>query len=219
MENLFERYQKALAAWPDKAPHDEELRYHSDATGLDLEDWLRDLRLNAEQQRGRVVLETSDAVKKGKYQRHNLIKHWLVHLAGHLAGEPMSTLIVSKAGDVRFAPLDSDDARAQIEGLLAAWQEGMARPLPLAVKTAFARLDDLTGGRNNAPGIYEGAYMLTGEVESSPYLQRTWPDFDALTRTGEFDLLTNHLLRPLFEATFAGKTPSKPSASNAGDQA
>jgi hypothetical protein len=28
-----------------------------------------------------VVLETSDAVKKGKYQRHNLVKHWLAHLA------------------------------------------------------------------------------------------------------------------------------------------
>jgi exodeoxyribonuclease V gamma subunit len=219
MEDLFERYQKALAAWPDKAPHDEELRYRSDATGLDLEDWLRDLRLNADGQRGRVVLETSDAVKKGKYQRHNLIKHWLVHLAGHLTGEPVTTLIVSKAGDVRFEPLDTDDAKSQIEDLLAAWQEGMARPLPLAAKTAFARLDDLSGGRNNAPGIYEGAYMLTGEVESSPYLQRTWPDFEALSGTGEFDLLANRLLRPLYDATFASKTPSKPSARNAGEQA
>ncbi|MBK5914484.1 exodeoxyribonuclease V subunit gamma [Rhodocyclus purpureus] len=205
MADMFERYAKGLAEWPTPAPHDGEVRYRSaattNATSIAIEDWLRDLRVDGDGRRARVVLETSDAVKKGKYQRHTLIKHWVAHLAGHLAGEPLTTLVVSKAGDVRFEPLPADAARAEIETLLAAWQEGMRRPLPLAVKTAFAFLDNAS----NLRAIYEGGYKLEGEVESSPYLQRAWPDFASLTESGEFERLAGQLLGTLFDATFRKK--------------
>jgi exodeoxyribonuclease V gamma subunit len=45
--------------------------------------------------------------------------------------------------------------------------------------------------------------MLVGEVESSPYLQRVWPDFAALSASGEFAHLAEILLRRLYQATFA----------------
>lgn len=201
MADMFERYAKGLAEWPTPAPHDGEVRYRSPATGIAIEDWLRDLRVDGDGRRGRVVLETSDAVKKGKYQRHNLIRHWVAHLAAQLAGEPLTTLVVSKAGDVRFEHLSAEAARAEIETLLAAWQEGMRRPLPLAVKTAFAFLDNAS----NLRAIYEGGYKLEGEVERSPYLQRAWPDFASLSAGGEFERLAWQLLGTLFEATFKKK--------------
>jgi hypothetical protein len=86
MEDLFQRYGEALAQWPDVQAHDEPIDYTSPA-GLRIEDRLGGLR-NAEGQRGRVVLESSDLVKKGQYQRHTLIKHWVTHLAAHVAGAP-----------------------------------------------------------------------------------------------------------------------------------
>jgi exodeoxyribonuclease V gamma subunit len=87
MEDLFQRYGEALAQWPDVQAHDEPIDYTSPA-GLRIEDRLGGLRSNAEGQRGRVVLESSDLVKKGQYQRHTLIKHWVTHLAAHVAGGP-----------------------------------------------------------------------------------------------------------------------------------
>ena len=209
MADMFERYARGLAEWPHEAPHDEPVSHIHTASGLRIDDWLRDIRLDQDERRGRVVLEPSDAVKKGKYQRHSLVKHWLTHLAGHLGGQPLTTLIVSKAGNVRFEPLEPDAARAQVDTLLAAWRDGMARPLPLAIKTAFAWLD----GSTSARAIYEGGYQLTGEVEVSPYLRRAWPSFDALAASGEFARLAETLLRPLFTATFVK------SAAPAGDQA
>ena len=99
--------------------------------------------------------------------------------------------------------------------LLAAWQDGMGRPLPLAIKTAFAWLD----GSTSAKSVYEGSYKLTGEVQSSPYLRRAWPDFETLTGDGEFARLTDSLLRPLFTATFAESPRKRKAAATAGEQA
>ena len=91
----------------------------------------------------------------------------------------------------------------------------LQRLLPLAIKTAFAWLD----GSTSARAVYEGGYMLTGEVESSPYLRRAWPSFDALTASGEFARLAEALLRPLFTATFVESSRPRKAAAPAGDQA
>lgn len=211
MADMFERYAEALARWPQPQPRDEALRHAGSgaAAGLALEDWLRGLRTDQDGGRGRVVLETSDAVKNGKYQRHNLIKHWVAHLAAHLGGGPLTTVVVSKAGNVQFEALEVDAARAQLDTLLAAWRDGMRRPLPLAVRTAFTWLDDQAGQRNNAPASYDGGFNFDGEGPGSPYLSRIWPDYASLVASGEFAELAERLLKPLFEATFARKSGAR----------
>ncbi len=207
MADMFERYTAALALWPHPQTRDVAVRHtgRGAAAGLALEDWLRGLRTDDEGARGRVVLETSDAVKDGKYQRHNLIKHWVAHLAAHLGGGPLTTLVVSKAGNVRFEALEVEAAEDQLDTLLAAWRDGMRRPLPLAVRTAFAWFDDQASQRNRAPETYDGGFNFDGEGPASPYLSRIWPDYASLVASGEFAELADRLLRPLYEATFARK--------------
>ena len=60
---------------------------------------------------------------------------------------------------------------------------------------------------------YEGGFKLKGEVETCAYLQRAYPDFDALSASGEFADLAETLLRPLQRAMPAkGKKTDKPLA-------
>ncbi|HPI59417.1 exodeoxyribonuclease V subunit gamma [Zoogloea sp.] len=215
MEDLFQRYGEALAQWPDVQAHDEPIDYTSPA-GLRIEDRLGGLHSNAEGRRGRVVLESSDLVKKGHYQRHTLIKHWVTHLAAHVAGGPLTTVVVGKVGSVTLAPLDPEHAAAHLDAILQAWQAARSRPLPLAVKTAFAWIKDAPPGADAAAEAraaaaarkaYEGDEYTPGERDSSAYLQRAWPDFAAMASGGEFARLAETLLRPLYLATFAKGKP------------
>jgi exodeoxyribonuclease V gamma subunit len=125
--------------------------------------------------------------------------------------------VISPIGKVELAPLTLDEAKGYLTDLLGAWHEGMRRPLPLAAKTGF---DWLRGGNPFAARkTYEGAYMQTGEVQADPYLARAYPDFAALSASGEFGMLAERLLRPLFDAMHvANGTPARsnrPSADEA----
>ncbi|MBI1906180.1 MAG: exodeoxyribonuclease V subunit gamma [Rhodocyclales bacterium] len=142
MDELFQRYAEALARWPERAARDEELRHAIDVDGaaVGVADWLGGVRSNAHGARGRVVLESSNLVKDKKYREDKLIGHWITHLAAHLAGGPLTSEIVSKVGAVTLHPLALAEAEAHLTTLLRAWHEGMRRPLPLAVRTAFAWL-------------------------------------------------------------------------------
>ena len=113
MDDLFARYQAALARWPHAIAEEEPIRFQAEIAGqvLEVADWLGGIRTDEAGQRGRVVLESSDLVKDEHYRGEELIRHWVAHLAGHLAGEPLTTLIVSKVGDVELKPLALDQAR------------------------------------------------------------------------------------------------------------
>ncbi|MFZ4534901.1 exodeoxyribonuclease V subunit gamma [Propionivibrio sp.] len=238
MPDLFERYQAALLRWPRISEGEEEIRFSADIDGqtLDVADWLGGIRMSDTGERGRVVLETSNLVDKTKHYRGDkMIRHWVTHLASHLAGGPLTTMIVSLKGEIELKPMAISEAEAHLKTLLAAWQLGMRRPLPLAAKTAFAWLKvmpapvKVTGGtegtanaaerRDGEPAVappfpvstldkamdaarqaYEGGYRQQGEVDTCAYLQRAYPDFDALFADGEFAELAESLLRPLQRA-------------------
>ena len=214
MEDLFARYQAGLARWPHSVAADEEVNYCRDTepAGAELMDWLGGLRLDADGQRGRVVLETSDVVKDGNYQCDKLIKHWVAHLAAHCGGGPLTTLVVSKVGQVELKPLTHATAQQHLDALLSAWQAGQRRPLPLAVKTAFAWLSQWppTDDGKAATGArlrYEGDAFTAGEISNNAYLRRAYPDFAALHASGEFARLAESLLQPLYQAVFAHASP------------
>ncbi len=197
MADLFQRYQEALARWPRLVEAEEAIQFAIQVDGqtLELADWLGAIRLDAAGQRGRVVLESSDVVLGRQYRGDKLIRHWVDHLAGHLGGAPLTTIILSKIGDVTLAPLDPEQARGHLTTLMAAWHTGMCRPLPLAVKTAF---EWLKGRHDDARKTYEGGYQRMGEVETDACLARIYPDFAALTARGDFATWAETLLRPLY---------------------
>jgi exodeoxyribonuclease V gamma subunit len=202
MQNLFERYSAALARWPQRLEDEEAVSFRVTLSGqrLEIADWVGDIRLDEDGQRGRVILETSDVVKDGHYRGEKVIHHWVTHLALNVAGCPLSTRIVSKVGEIEFKPLDCHQSEFHLTTLLAAWQQGMCRPLPLAVKTAFAWLGSTKEEALRV--IYEGGVQQHGELDNDVYLQRAYPDFDALLAqsdlaNSEFAALAKTLLAPL----------------------
>lgn len=243
MEALFDAYTQALARWPRNVEGEFELRFEAvcDGVRLELADWLGGLRCRdgdggdeawiAQGATGGavpaassavIVLEPSDLVKDRHYRGEKLIRHWVRHLAWQCARGAVTTVVVSKKGVVALAPLEAAAAAERLRDLLAAWQDGMGRPLPLAVRTAFAwlraRPGSVHGGEEErgdgeredgsaagkalaaARTVYEGGYGNDGELGASPYLRRAFPDFDALVGGGEFQALAEHLLRPLHDA-------------------
>ncbi|KQN49077.1 exodeoxyribonuclease V subunit gamma [Serratia sp. Leaf51] len=206
MEQLFASYQQVLDAWP-QALGNESLSV--DTGGVSFSDWLGDLRTNEGGERARVVLESGGLMTKERsYRFDKLLPYWVAHLAGHLGGQPMHSIIVSKNGTAELPPLEISQAEALWQTLVETWQQGQLRPLPLAVKTAFVWLKK-DGNEQSAPDsdawfaardAYENhdpANKKFGERDSNPYLARAWPDFATLWSDGEFAVLADRLLAPL----------------------
>lgn len=218
MQALFDDYQNALAEWPypEEAPQAVTFSAHA----LSINDWINELRLDEDGNRCRLLLVSNSLVSQGRgrgqYRWQHLLRPWVAHLAAN-AASPMTTQLLSKAGHVRFAPLNADIARDHLTTILQCWQDGMAAPLPLAPQAAFAWLGkegnpDSTpesDAFNAAASAYEGGRFQTGEVAQSAYLARQWTSFEALfnTRTGEstdqghtFASLAEALYAPLYRA-------------------
>lgn len=229
MEELFGEYRKALARWPTPLAHQYEIRLdaHHDGRVLELRDWIDDVRAGEGGALGRVMLDAGTLIKDNKYRGDRLVAYWVAHVAAQLAAGEVTTVIVSKVGVAEFAPVAPDVARAWLLDLLAAWDEGSRRPLPLAVKTAFAWLRklpvDFAAGAGEIPAeawdaartAFEGAARLAGERDTNPYLRRAFPDFDALIAGDEFVALATSLLMPVQRAPLSS-SKNKRTANAAG---
>ncbi|MFC0573522.1 exodeoxyribonuclease V subunit gamma [Paraburkholderia solisilvae] len=227
MPDLFERYRAALARWPhmlDEQQHELLVEDVIDERVRSMDDWIGDVRTNEDGALGRVVLEASTLIKDNKYRRDRMIAHWVAHLAAQVAVGPLTTVVVSKIGSVELAPLAEADARAHLLALLRAWDDGMRRPLPLAVNTAFAWLGkrtpepgaDQPEARDAARAAYDGTSWQPGERDMNAYVYRVYPDFDALTASGEFERFAVELLLPLHLA-IPSTTRQKNSAKDDGE--
>lgn len=206
MEQLFASYQQVLSDWP-QALASEALDF--EYGDVRFSDWLGDLRANASGERARVVLESGGLMTKERsYRFDKLLPYWVAHLAGHLNGQPMHSIIVSKNGTAELPPLEVLQAEALWETLIDTWKQGQLRPLPLAVKTAFVWLKK-DGNEHSAPDSdawfaardsyesHDPANMKFSERDSNRYLARAWPDFTTLWSGGEFAVLADTLLAPL----------------------
>ena len=119
-------------------------------------------------------------------------------------------------GSVTLQPLAPAQARAHWQALLQAWQEGLHRPLPLALQSALAWLDK-GGSASDAdnPVAFEAAratfedhdprFGRRAEREGNDYLARAFPNFHALWSEGGFAHWAAALLQPLCDAV--GKPP------------
>ncbi|WP_027965866.1 exodeoxyribonuclease V subunit gamma [Halomonas halocynthiae] len=241
LNDMFTHYAEALTHWPhpivQPASVNLSLGHHEPGAGSDyrLEDWLDGLRENDNGEYCRLVLMTSSLVRKGEYQWRNWVTAWVAHLAGQLAVGPMSTRLISRAGNHTLTPMAEDDARHRLNAIFHAWQSGMNAPLPLPLNSAFMWLKqggstalmqrclDAEDGESSADGEvaikawnaaqkrYEGDDYNAGERDQDPYLAHQWPNFEriALARAGErrFSELAEVLYAPLHDTVKA--TPAK----------
>lgn len=201
MANLFASYLAHLARWPLIVDEEEEFTFEliTDEGMVSLSDRLGGIRLNESGERALIILESSDLVdSKNHYRPGVAVKHWVNHLAHHLAGGPIHTVILSKKGQVVLQPLDISKAEEFLAQQLRAWSSGMTRPLPLAVDTAAVWLRQSAG--QEARTAYEGGFNLTGEVGKDACLRRAYSNYDALIASGEFETLARQLILPLLEA-------------------
>jgi exodeoxyribonuclease V gamma subunit len=202
LADLFEQYGSECARWPECKAH---LTVRIDVALKDrtitVTDTLRELRVNDKQEYGRVVISSSNLVEKNKFKIHNMLPFWLSHLVAQADGKPSHTVVISPAGDIEFLPIEQKLALDQLADYVAAWQEGMHRPLPFAVKTANTWLSHALPGRHaKADNAYVGDRYTPGEITRDASLQRMYPDFDSLIQGGEFERWAERILLPLRKA-------------------
>jgi exodeoxyribonuclease V gamma subunit len=183
---LAGEWREACAQWPLTGDKHE---LHYAGAGLQVEDWLTDLRRNEAGQHGRLELVSGAlADKDGKLRHEKLLSAWVIHLLANANGLHMQTRLIGADAQARLNALSPEDATAQLDALLAALHEGMQSPLPIARKTAFAWLQSPKNPVTAAKACYEGNSFahIPGEVGEDAYLARAWPSFEAL-QTGGFE--------------------------------
>ncbi|WQG56730.1 hypothetical protein RHM66_14890 [Pseudomonas sp. RTB3] len=140
LPDLLQRYQQLLALWP--TPHTGAEPISFDYQGIQLDGWISGLHRRSD---GGLLSVTTipnsiGSIKTRKW--HRLTRPWVIHLVACACGLSLSTGVgrqrrhpaAGPAGKRRCGP-----SCCSID-LLLAWQTGMQRPLPVAVKTAFAWL-------------------------------------------------------------------------------
>jgi exodeoxyribonuclease V gamma subunit len=203
LPDLLQRYQQLLILWP--TPVTSALPINFQYQGLNLDGWVGGLH-----QRGDggllSVTAIANAIGGARARKwHRLTRSWVTHLAACAAGLPLTTAVVASDDTLILDALSVDAACEALGNLLLAWQSGMRRPLPVAVKTAFAWLgqSDPVKAEAAARKAYEGDGQTSdGERRESTALARQFPDFDALVDSEEFEGWCDALYRPMFEAAW-----------------
>ncbi len=177
-------YAAALRYWPQESVEAVELRNTDSATGIAVADWLRGLRWSASAGHAAKLSVSPGRLHSGECVRYDrLVRAWVEHLAWHRAGQPLATVVCTESGIAVFPPLPLSDAHHYWQSLLAQWQQGMRAPLPVAVRTATAMLEDKLAPAQIA-SLYDDPYRGSGEVQRSAELARVYPDFESLEAAG-----------------------------------
>ncbi|NKN32502.1 exodeoxyribonuclease V subunit gamma [Marichromatium bheemlicum] len=168
-----------------------EQRTDSDVV-LRLEDQLG-AQLGAAHQDTRIQLRlsASSIVKDKRYRWHQIVEHWLHHLAVQLSGEPVATWVLTPAGRLQLRPLDPDQARGCLQRLLTAWWAGMRAPLPATLETGIAWLE-----QRDDTSVLETAFARARA--RSGYLGRCYPDAASLQQHAQFIDWAERLYAPLY---------------------
>ncbi|MCK0106726.1 exodeoxyribonuclease V subunit gamma [Marinobacter sp. S0848L] len=213
LPNLFGRYQSALAEWPEAVPEPLAFNYaYENTTGaLEVADLIDGLRRNANGDLCRLVVASSSLLSGSGYSKKvryaNLMRDWLIHLAGQLSGHPFTTLILGKEEDRKFtfAPMAIATAKQHVDTVLQRWMEATTRALPIHCDAGFAWITSYYGGKkhvgNHERAIDEAQTAYNTSLErDTGYLRGAFETPEALMASGEFEALLHDLYVPLWEA-------------------
>jgi exodeoxyribonuclease V gamma subunit len=198
----LEDYRKFCQVWP----HEEDNpRIIEASVGLvQLEGWLSGLRRPAveesqDSEYARIEL-LPGKINVGKDKRwHRLLRPWVEHVLSNATGISMQTIVIAQESSIAFASLATLEAQQIVEVWLAAWQQGIDAPLPVALKTAMNFLK--TQSDDKAKAIYEGGYNISGEVQNNAALARQFPTFADLKADGQFSYWAEALYGALANAS------------------
>ncbi len=213
LPDLISRYQALLTRWP--TPVHSALPLYAAAHGIELDGWLAGLHEGADGTLLRVTLMANAINARGGRKWPRLIDSWIHHLVACAQGLPLHTAVVASDTTLLLPPLGADHARTALADLLLAWRQGMAQPLPVAPRTAFAFLTgkDRDAGLKAAQVAYEGSAFVpggAGERARDMALARQFPDFAALTADESFEGWVQALYEPLFTAPWADLQTQEP---------
>ncbi|MDB6048623.1 MAG: recC [Pseudomonas sp.] len=203
LPGLLQRYQDLLVRWPEPLASALPVSFAHEKISLD--GWLSALHRNSKGEFLAVTAIPNSIGSEKTRKWHRLTRPWVVHVVACACGLPLSTALVASDETLLLAPLEKHAAIKILTHLLMAWQTGMQRPLPVAVKTAFAWLgqSDASKAEVAACKAYEGDGVKTnGERRESTALARQFPDFHALTDSEEFVGWCDALYRPIYEAAW-----------------
>ena len=198
------RFHRLAADWPEIVEHP--LALEAGQHQVRLISWLSGVRqAQAGADLARINLVPGKRLgKRGSLRWRQLLPDWVIHVLASASGHQLHSWIVAADATLHLKPLTMPQAQNLMEVWLAAWLEGLHRPLPCAPETAFAWLeaaaDNEAKATSAAQAVYEGGFKSTGEVEKSAALRRQYPDFASLSQSGEFPELSYQLYAPLLEA-------------------
>ena len=180
-----------------------EVRLPLNAAGREvlLEDWVSGLYRQTAGPERALILSSPQAIgDKGRPRWHRLVKAWLDHLALSASGHSLTTFLVGPDTSARIRPMAADKAAQRLDELLAYYFRALQAPAPLACRTALALLSapEDKDPIEAAATVYNGYNRKPGEGSLDRYLQRAWPDFDALLNAGLEDW-AQALYQPLIE--------------------
>ncbi|MGO1463078.1 MAG: exodeoxyribonuclease V subunit gamma [Marinobacter sp.] len=213
LPDLFERYQSALADWPEAIYEPVQFEHSlTNSTGsVDVLDLIGSLRRNSEGQTCRLVIAASSLLtgsgKSKKLRYANLMRDWVIHLAGQLTEHPFETLILGKeeGRKVRFLPLAQETATKHLNTIMARWIEASTRALPIHCEAGFAWIysfyqsKKFLGDHERAISDAQQAYNTALERDTG-YLRGAFESAELLLESGEFEALLHDLYVPLWEA-------------------
>ncbi|QSP95580.1 exodeoxyribonuclease V subunit gamma [Marinobacter salinisoli] len=207
LPNLFDRHQRELAHWPEACtePGHFSLQFQNPLGAVQIADLIPDLRRDGAGQLCRLVIASSGLLagsgRSGKIRYTNLLRDWVIHLAGQLTGAPFQTRILGKEenNSFQFDPLPVEQASAYFEAIVSAWMEATTRALPVHAETAYAWIpgiqkDDPERARTEAQAAYQSALE-----RDTGYLGASFESPEQLFASGEFETLVRALYLPLWE--------------------
>lgn len=203
---LLTRYHERLQACPETLPP-AVLAPLSHATWT-LEAQVEGLRSDGRSRRqlGYTVSRLKDSKGKAWYPS-KLLPAWVDHLIANAAAGGVTTEWIGLDASLTLPPIDRAGAIDHLQRILAAWDEGQRRPLPLACQTAFAWLQAVAEDKSDpleiASSAYAGDDHQPGEVGYDPYLRRAYPHAEWLLADPAFADWAERLYGPLWQAVKA----------------
>ncbi len=198
---MLAQWQAVLAAHPEpaaKAP----LRLSEGTVTLD--DWLDGLRCTGADPTMQTWVELVPSrlctvARNPELRPGKLIDAWVRSVVASACGVTAHGIVVGRDCRITIRPMDRAEALTTLAALLNSWCEGMTRPLPVALLTALAWLQE-----KNASKIYEGEGQHPGAARAEAAeacLARSYPDFEALTADSQFEGWARQLYGPVLAWT------------------